>query len=69
MEKRLEIRLEALKSLRAPLEAFYSALDEEQKARFVSASTQSGAARTFSDPGSATSETDEDLRSRRSRRR
>jgi hypothetical protein len=69
MEKRLELRLEALKSLRAPLEAFYSALDDEQKARFVSATAQPGSARTFRDPSAQASEINEERRSRRGRRR
>jgi hypothetical protein len=68
-EKRLEMRLEALKSMRAPLEAFYSALDDEQKARFVSATVQPGSARASSDTGTEASDTGLDRRSRRSRRR
>lgn len=67
MEKRLEIRLEALKSLRTPLEAFYSALDDEQKARFVSATVLAESNNASDGGGVKASETDR--RSRRFRRR
>lgn len=68
MEKRLEIRLEALKSLRTPLEAFYSSLDDEQKARFVSATILPDPS-PIGDSRAEASEPVKDRRSRRSRRR
>jgi hypothetical protein len=49
MTKRLEMRLAALNILRQPLEAFYSSLDDEQKARFVASTGQVGAARAESE--------------------